>query len=300
MWGVFKGEISMDWYRWHPELYEADTLHLSLAEDGAYRRLIDAYMRLRVPLPDDDRQLARLIGVGLGEWTELAPVLRAFFRQARGTLRHKRCDIELDRQDKDATKRSEKASHAAASRWSRKRRRTKAVHATSNAPSSAPSMPEAMLGDARGEEIRVDKSPPYSPPGGDVVPTNGALYNEAFRVLWESWRPVEMGKGSKKRAGDAWQKLVVDKHLDPRPILQAAGAYCVQCATAGGTKTRHLATWITQCGWLDDYDSGVLRSEDAVIAGHHNAMEQAWSRAYDQGVERVEDHHQSDDEEMEI
>jgi uncharacterized protein YdaU (DUF1376 family) len=97
----------MDYYRFFPVLYQADTLHLTLAQDGAYRRLIDHYMTSRQPLPDNDAALARIVGCALSEWAEIAPSIRPFFRPRNGTLSHKRCDAELGWQDNRKKIRSE-------------------------------------------------------------------------------------------------------------------------------------------------------------------------------------------------
>lgn len=88
-----------DWYRWFPALYRSDTLHLTLEQDGLYRRLIDWYMVNRRPLPDNDQALANIAGVPLQTWTDNADALRPFFKKRGGNLHLKRCDAELDRQD---------------------------------------------------------------------------------------------------------------------------------------------------------------------------------------------------------
>jgi uncharacterized protein YdaU (DUF1376 family) len=86
----------MDWYPWYPADFERDTLHLTLAEEGAYRRLIDKYMVVvRGALPDDDVALARMIGVSVETWQSVAVKVRSFFRAKDGVLRHKRCEQEL-------------------------------------------------------------------------------------------------------------------------------------------------------------------------------------------------------------
>lgn len=85
----------MDWYPWNPTRFKRKTYRLSLAEDGAYRRLIDEYMITGAPLPDDDRALARILGVSLEEWSVVAPNVRQFFRPREGVLRQKTCDEEL-------------------------------------------------------------------------------------------------------------------------------------------------------------------------------------------------------------
>jgi uncharacterized protein YdaU (DUF1376 family) len=99
----------MDWFPWYFELYAGDTRHLSCLEHGAYRQLIDEYMRHRRPLPDDDRVLARIVGLSVEEWQGIRATIRAFFQARRGMLFHRRCDRELDRQDKLRTIRSETA-----------------------------------------------------------------------------------------------------------------------------------------------------------------------------------------------
>jgi uncharacterized protein YdaU (DUF1376 family) len=99
----------MDWYPWYYELYAADTRHLSCLEHGAYRQLIDAYMRYRRPLPDDDQALARFVGLSTEEWGRISGTIRPFFRVRQGKLFHKRCDAILDEQDKRAKIRSETA-----------------------------------------------------------------------------------------------------------------------------------------------------------------------------------------------
>lgn len=89
----------MDWYPWFPSAFRRKTFTLSLAEDGAYRRLIDEYMIERTPLWDDDRALARILGVGLDEWLILAPKVRKYFTVKAGKLHNQKCDEELRAQD---------------------------------------------------------------------------------------------------------------------------------------------------------------------------------------------------------
>jgi uncharacterized protein YdaU (DUF1376 family) len=109
----------MEWYPWYPLDFRRDTLNLSFAEDGAYRRLIDEYMILRGPLPDDDAALARLLGVGISEWLSVASVVRGFFRARDGVLIHKRCDREIDAQIRRNERFSKRGKKAAFAKYSR-------------------------------------------------------------------------------------------------------------------------------------------------------------------------------------
>ncbi len=109
----------MDWYPWYIRDFRRDTLHLSLAEEGAYRRLIDQYMEQRGPLIDDDASLARLAGVGLDEWLMVAPKVRGFFQPKDGKLHHKRCKQELDAQNERFKRHSERGKKAAFAKYSK-------------------------------------------------------------------------------------------------------------------------------------------------------------------------------------
>jgi uncharacterized protein YdaU (DUF1376 family) len=109
----------MDWYPWFPLAFRHKTYHLSLAQDGAYRRLIDEYMLTRRPLPDNDMALARILGIGLDEWLTVATAVRQFFRPSSGLLFHKRCDQELRAQNTRWERFSERGKKAAFAKYSK-------------------------------------------------------------------------------------------------------------------------------------------------------------------------------------
>lgn len=86
------------YYGWYPTIVKSDTAHLTLSEDGAYRRLIDEYMVSRGALSSDDRALARIIGIGLDEWTAIKSNIIPYFKPSKnpsGYLIHDFCDREL-------------------------------------------------------------------------------------------------------------------------------------------------------------------------------------------------------------
>jgi uncharacterized protein YdaU (DUF1376 family) len=100
--------VSLDWYPFFVVAYRRDTYHLGLAEDGAYRRLIDEYMLTRESLPSDDAALARILGISVSEWSAVAPRIRKFFRLRNGRLHHKRCEQEIRAQLLREARRSRK------------------------------------------------------------------------------------------------------------------------------------------------------------------------------------------------
>ena len=103
----------MEWFPWYPALYRADTLDLTVEQDGAYRRLIDHYMETRLPLPNNEVALSRIVGMSINDFRTIAEQVLCKFNENDGELHNKRCDIELNRQDSLSRKRSQvaKAAH---------------------------------------------------------------------------------------------------------------------------------------------------------------------------------------------
>lgn len=97
----------MDWYPRYPAHYDRGTLHLTLAEHGAYCRLIDYYMQSEEPLPENDRALAAVLRCSLDDWMAVAETVRAFFQEVDGKLIHKRCDRELKTQRKNLSRKAQ-------------------------------------------------------------------------------------------------------------------------------------------------------------------------------------------------
>ncbi len=109
------------WFPWYPIHYGRDTEALTLAEDGAYRRLIDQYMLRGMPLPCEDRALARLAGCSIEEWREVKSAVLKFFQEENGVLRQKKCDAILKDQEEIAKSRTKGAKTAANARWGNKK-----------------------------------------------------------------------------------------------------------------------------------------------------------------------------------
>lgn len=73
------------------DAYLADTRHLSTEEHGAYLLLLMCAWRTRgCALKDDDRFLARLVGVSSHRWRRLKPVMSEFFDVSDGVWRQKK------------------------------------------------------------------------------------------------------------------------------------------------------------------------------------------------------------------
>jgi uncharacterized protein YdaU (DUF1376 family) len=84
----------MNFYPFHIGDYAAHTRHLSLIEDIAYRRLIDAYYLHESPIVGEFEAIARMIG--MREYIdEVTYILNTFFEFDRYGWSNKRCDDEI-------------------------------------------------------------------------------------------------------------------------------------------------------------------------------------------------------------
>lgn len=95
--------------------YDADTAHLTTFEHGVYFVLIKAYWKSGRALPDDDRRLAIIAGLGLAEWQSVRPDIEPFFAISDGQWRHKRVEEELDKV-RDRTEQARAAGIASGAR----------------------------------------------------------------------------------------------------------------------------------------------------------------------------------------
>lgn len=88
----------MDWFPWYPTKYESRTLHLNLEQDAIYRRLIDWYMTHEGDLSSHDQAVASICRISIEKWHEHSVVILKFFKSKNGSLKHRRCDLELSHQ----------------------------------------------------------------------------------------------------------------------------------------------------------------------------------------------------------
>lgn len=112
----------MNFYKFHLGDYYKKTSHLSMLEDGAYRRLIDAIYLREGPLPADREQVHRLVkAFTKAEKTAVDLMLAEFFVLTDAGYTNARCDEELV----ETKERSERARQSGlASGRSRKRSTT--------------------------------------------------------------------------------------------------------------------------------------------------------------------------------
>lgn len=130
------------------DAYLADTRHLTTEEHGAYiLLLIEAWRRPNCSLPDDDKLLSRLAGLGPDQWAEIKDTVLAFWeRDGRSkTWTQKRLFSEREK----SAQKSRSASDNARKRWNKKKK------------NGAGAMPNGYQKDA----IQNQNNPP-TPQGG--------------------------------------------------------------------------------------------------------------------------------------
>ncbi len=87
----------MNFYPHHIGDYAKDTAHLSMVEDGAYRRLLDIYYTRERPLPGDPKAIYRLARAHTKvERDAINAVLQEFFVEENFLFRHHRCEKEIE------------------------------------------------------------------------------------------------------------------------------------------------------------------------------------------------------------
>lgn len=87
----------MNFYKHHIGDYDADTSHLSWAEDMAYTRLMRLYYRREQPIPAEIHQACRLVRANSKQEKDaVESVLREFFSLESDGWHNKRCDEEIE------------------------------------------------------------------------------------------------------------------------------------------------------------------------------------------------------------
>lgn len=88
----------MNYYEHHLGDYAKDTVHLTMVEDGAYRRLLDVYYVKELPLPAEESKIFKLARASTKQEKDaVRSILSEFFSRSPDGWHHKRCDEEIER-----------------------------------------------------------------------------------------------------------------------------------------------------------------------------------------------------------
>lgn len=86
----------MHYYKFNIKDWSRDTAHLTVEEEGVYRRLLDHYYESETPIPVETKPVIRRLRLG-GHEEATSTILGEFFVLGDDGYRHKRCDGEIEK-----------------------------------------------------------------------------------------------------------------------------------------------------------------------------------------------------------
>lgn len=171
------------WMPLYVDDYLADTKQLTTLQHGAYLLLIMHYW-VRGSLPDDDKQLARIVGLPGQHWAKYAkPVLAPMFQPG---WRHKRIDKELARREELSTRRAVFGSRGSqmrmpfSSRWQKEGNGVNALK--SNGVDPAYALSQSSISTHNHKE-RKKEAPEEERPGHELEPSS-----ELQAIVQRKWK----------------------------------------------------------------------------------------------------------------
>lgn len=236
----------MNYYEHHLGDFMRDTAHLTMVEECAYRRLLDAYYIRERALPGDLRECCKLArATSKPERDAVAYVLREFFELREDGHHQGRADKEIARfQDKQR-----KAKASADARWSQSER-------------NANASPNAMRthSERNADGMHRAPVPRLQTPDTNNPPTprkrgEGTVHDfpPGFEALWSLY-PRKVAKAA---AAKAFARLKPDEALQARIVAAVqAQAQSPEWRKDGGAFVPHLATWLNGRRWEDDTSAG--------------------------------------------
>ena len=93
------------WFPFYVGDYRAETQGFSHEERGVFVELLCVYTHRQAPLPDDDKQLAKLVGLTLPKWKRMRLTIAPVFTINKGTWRLQRLDEQIARSSEIREKR---------------------------------------------------------------------------------------------------------------------------------------------------------------------------------------------------
>ena len=165
--------MSRPWMPLYVADYLADTRRLSTLEHGAYMLLIMDYWR-NGGLPNDDKKLARIVGLPEAEWLDIRDNLAELFQ---ADWRHKRIDEELAKSEAKTERRVEAGRRGGLAK-------------AANNPSNATILPEQKPSNALASSSQPQS---HSPNGEKNARERASLALEFENQFWPAY-PHRVGK----------------------------------------------------------------------------------------------------------
>jgi len=191
------------WYKFAAAEYQIKTIHLSDAEDLAYRRLLDMAYLSEKPIPLDTNLVSRRIRL---DQDIVEQVLSEFFEKTADGYRNRRVEEEvlayqtiIERNLKGAKAAAQKAAERAAQGVKRRSPRT-LTEPTSDHEGNLEGSSENSIANLEGNQNKNKNISPLPPSGG-------------FERFWSTW-PSSPRKVGKAACFKTWLKHGMDEHCD--------------------------------------------------------------------------------------
>jgi len=215
------------WYKFAAAEYQIKTVHLSDAEDLAYRRLLDMAYLSEKPIPLDVSLVSRRVRI---DQDIVEQVLTEFFERTEQGFRNRRVEEEIEAYQVivDRNKRGTEASvKKAAERAALGLKRAQKI-----ASSEATSEQEAPLVEGQNKNKNIN---PHTPTGG-------------FERFWQTW-PSSPRKVGKAWCIGYWIKNELEEKADQIIAHVASIKNTTQWLSGYEPAPK---TYLNQKRWLDD------------------------------------------------
>ena len=228
----------MKWYKFAAAEYQIKTIHLSDAEDLAYRRLLDMAYLSEKPIPLDTNLVSRRIRL---DQDIVEQVLSEFFEKTADGYRNRRVEEEvlayqtiIERNLKGAKAAAQKAAERAAQGVKRRSPRT-LTEPTSDHEGNHQGSSENTIANLEGNQNKNKNISPLPPSGG-------------FDRFWSIW-PSSPRKVGKAACFKTWLKNGMDEHCDRIVSHVSRLKGTTQWLTGFEPAPQ---TYLNQKRWLDD------------------------------------------------
>jgi len=226
------------WYKFAAAEYQIKTIHLSDAEDLAYRRLLDMAYLSEKPIPLDTNLVSRRIRL---DQDIVEQVLSEFFEKTAEGYRNRRVEEEvlayqtiIERNLKGAKAAAQKAAERAAQGVKRRSPRT-LTEPTSDHEGNLEGSSENTIANLEGNQNKNKNISPLPPSGG-------------FDRFWSTW-PSSPRKVGKAACFKIWVKNGMDENVDRIVSHVSRLKGTTQWLTGFEPAPQ---TYLNQKRWLDD------------------------------------------------
>lgn len=232
--------MSLPYFPMYPSDFEAKTSHLTIAEDGAYNRLLRiCWMSPGCSMPLDEVWIMRRVRAHTDDEKDIVrTVLAEFFTAANGRYSNARLTQEwLAAND----------AHAKRKAAGSKGGKAKSLKDKEKTPSNAQAMPKQPE-----PEPYTDIKERVT----NVTPKKVDAEPDPFEDFWQAYPHRGGAKKGKAAARKAWTRATTAKvdRTEPAEIIAAARAYHADRQVRSGY-AKDPATWINQACWLDEIET---------------------------------------------